>query len=517
MLQSIYNRSKTENITGNEALEKSGFKKKDLADAMNNGDRIAATLLLFGLVCNKRKYWVEDFEDEDTGDIIPVERSVETDEPLFQSEPGEIERVECFVASIVKDLSDEDLRMLYELFCHKDYTFSRERIPSPIVSELAMRGDADALEWLGDYYGGRFSDDNTFAIDKDKALLYFNKALDAGLSKDMYDIDIKCVERGVQRNCYFGWVYDDRAFNDLLSYRHDFPEEEFSAVDYYQKTLDNYWLSLFPSPMWKSMDDSVPVHCTLKELVENLISEGIPESAFHDYKQGVLVDLKNLSFYLVTGPEEERLAPDGELAVGPHYRKIDPNQNSHFLMDEETFPAESFVECMLDLDRKYPEIMLAIDLVIDKLVGEKEDRGKRLPEVISALQDIFGEDYSNKINSVDYYYSYGPHLSRSGFEYLDYRFYKEMVRIKFKSEDYYYNDHDLNLSYDDFMNLPKDFFVWYSDNPDIWDLEIIPDYNKEDQDKYYIITYYLNGHAEFRALLSDLTYDMLEQKKGTIK
>ena len=515
MLQSIYNRSITDNITGTEALKRSGLKKEDLADAMNNGDRIAATLLLFGLICNKRKYWVEDFEDEDTGDIIPIERSVKTDEPLFQSEPGEIERVECFVASIVKDLSDEDLRMLYELFCQEDYSLSQERIPSPIVSELAKRGDVDALEWLGDYYGGRISDANAFAIDKGKALLYFNKALAAGLSRDKYDIDIKCVEYGIQRNCYFGWVYDDRAFKDLLRYRHDFPEEKFSAVDYYLQTLDNYWLNQFPSSMGKSVDDLVPVHCTLNELVEKLISEGIPESAFHDYKQGVLVDLKNLSFYLVTGPEDERIAPDGELAVGPHYRNIVPYQNSHYLMYEEAFPAESFVECMLDLDRQYPAIMLAIDLVVEKLVGEKEDREKKLPRVISVLQDIFGEDYSNKINSVDYYYSYGPHLSRSGLEYLDYRFYKEMVRIRFNRE-YYDAEHDLNLSYDVFMKLPKDFFVWYSDNPDIRYFEITPDSNKDEHNDYYIITYFLHDSVEFRACLLDLTYDMLEQNKVTI-
>ena len=42
-------------------------------------------------------------------------------------------------------------------------------IHGPIASELAKRKHVPALEWLGDYYAGYYSDDYSFSIDRDKA------------------------------------------------------------------------------------------------------------------------------------------------------------------------------------------------------------------------------------------------------------------------------------------------------------------------------------------------------------
>lgn len=505
MIKKIYSLMTAEKISAYEAFQRCGVQKERLALEMENGDISATVLLLLGFSDNIIDTEEVDFVDEETGEPIRVPCKKALKEHIFTSNPDEVLRIEGILSSGVKNQTDDTLLMWRRLF-------KRNIIPLPIVAELADRGNIEALEWMGDYFGGCFRKDDSFQIDKDNAVLYFKKALDAGLGKREYAYDITRIEHGLKWDDRIDWVYGDEAFLYTLGHRHDNPEQELSVADYYEEILNQYWFHLFPSPMAKSMYNWTPENCTLKDLADKLISNGTPESAFHVYHQGVLVDFKNLSFYLVTGPEDENQVPDGVLAIGPHYRKIDPNQGFHFFMFEESFPAESFIECMTELDKRYPEIITAIDMVEDKLVGEKEDREKKLPRVISVLKRIFGEEYPNKINSVDYYYSYGPNLSKDHQHYLDYNFYKEMVLIEFMDGSIS-REHDLNISYYDFMRLPEDFFIWYSDNPGIMWFDLSAEDSKEQRDDTRIISFYHHDFVEFKAQLSDLTYTLLEQKE----
>ena len=87
-----------------------------------------------------------------------------------------------------------------------------------------------------------------------------------------------------------------------------------------------------------------------------------------------------------------------------------------------------------------------------------------------------------------------------------------MVFIEFM-DDSISREHDLNISYYDFMRLPEDFFIWYSDNPGIMWFDLSAEDSKEQRDDTRIISFYHHDFVEFKAQLSDLTYTLLEQKE----
>ena len=464
MIESIYNRFISENITGAEAIEKSGLKKEDLVDAMNNGDGLAAILLLFGFMNHKRRYWVEDWEDEDTGDIIPIERSVESEEYLFQSEPGEVEKVESIVASVVKDLPDERLHLCLKLFIQADIP-SRERIPLPIISELAERGDTFAFEWMGDYYAGNYPTYSLYKIDKKRAEEYYAKALETGLSKGAYASDIFRLRHGIPRVSNFEWVFNNRVLDDVCD-----PLSGFFSFDDYpfemcsQCALDYLWLYKFPSPMGRDAfwSDEEEKDCTISDVTNELISRGISESSFHEYNHGIMVDLKNVSFYMVVGPVDESDAAEGILAVAPHYHNSACLQKHHCFMSEVLFNADDYATCMLELDRETPEVNMALSLIYDKLCEEREEKGKRIASVRSYIETLFQGSLPKEIVSIDYLYLYGedPDTGDSLSHWLEFNlnYCRESVSIRLGDDRY------IKINPCDLNRLSREVFVWLIEN-----------------------------------------------------
>ncbi len=500
MLESIYNRFVLDNVTGAEALEKSGLKKEDLLVAMNNGDTEAALLLLLGMKLNKRRYYVEDFEDEDTGDIVPINRSVETDELIFSPDPGEMEMLENHVSANLKELSDETLRMYYDLFCHED-SVSRERIPFFIVSELAGRNDGKALEWLGDYYAGSFVTSVLSPADKVKAAEYYRKALDAGLGKADYEFDMMRLKYDVKWNVSLDWVF--RNVDDLFV--HQEGEEKMSFDDWCQDILFMVWDKKFwigPFNDYPSEFDTLEElieHSTIEELKGELLSRGVAESAFHEHGKGVLVDMQNLSYHAERSPVVEGVDLDGVLVVFP-VDLFDPTEFYHSL--ENNIPsAKDCADAMCWFDREYPDLRGAMAQVDDTIAEEKTERERKLPEIEAFLRDTFGEECSEKVKRVGYGYSYGT--NDRGYH----RYYQESVWVQFFS----YNSQGVTLDYYDFLKLPKDFFVWYSNHPDVADLEIRIDHDDETDEEMCSVKYYCDGFIQFKVRLKDLTYALLEQ------
>jgi hypothetical protein len=88
----------------------------------------------------KWKRWTETFEDEDTHVMVDVER-----EELLTTETSDEERSlwQQIIPELTK-LSDEKLRNLQRLLLSTDID------DTPIIEELAERGDVDALSQHGD-------------------------------------------------------------------------------------------------------------------------------------------------------------------------------------------------------------------------------------------------------------------------------------------------------------------------------------------------------------------------------
>ena len=168
------------------AIQKSGLTKEDIKPLADAGNLDAQIVLLVGMTCRQTETWMEDFEDEETHEVIKIERHRPLDTYLFDSVPGEIEelasKVRVHIPSMdTKRLVDMKVMLVAEPFV-VDY-----------VLELSKRGDPEALESLGDYY----AEGNEYAgipKDKEKAREYYKKALEAGLSQDSYDNDIEMLD-----------------------------------------------------------------------------------------------------------------------------------------------------------------------------------------------------------------------------------------------------------------------------------------------------------------------------------
>ena len=88
----------------------------------------------------KWKKWVETFEDEDTHEMVDVER----EELLTTETSGEEHELWQQIIPELPKLSDEELRTLQRQILSTDI----DNIP--IVEVLALRGNVDALSQVGD-------------------------------------------------------------------------------------------------------------------------------------------------------------------------------------------------------------------------------------------------------------------------------------------------------------------------------------------------------------------------------
>lgn len=435
MLGAIYSKVKTEDISVAEALQEFALCKEDLIANAGKGDVVSAIILLLGMTTHRVKAWMEDFEDEDTGIITPIKRVVALEEMIFESSPEEIDHLISSLSPIVKDLSDDSLMECWELF-------ERSFVPFPIVSELAERGFVKALEWLGDYYAGDFPSANSCPVDRDKSVGFYNKALETGLDRTDYDADVLRLEYGM-KDRDFDWVYGK------LNLDFD-SENDWSFEGCCASIIGSLWFYRFPSPMAKSTwDDPVYYNCSLKDLKDELLSRGVSESAFRTYKQGILVDMPNLSYYLVTGPEDEQCVPEGALGIAPHFREIEPRTQYHFLMDEAEFSAKEFADIMFELDKKVPAVKVAVALIYDKLIEEKNQKEKKQALAEAYLKDILKGDTEQF--SVELSYDYRPN------EYGKHKYCREVLFVNLG--DY----RSLLIEYDDLKRLSKNVFSWCLD------------------------------------------------------
>ena len=169
------------------ALKKSGLTKVDIKPLADQGDLDARLVLLFGLSCNAvGKIWTEDFEDDDTHEITPIERWDHLDTPFYTAEPGEVEALSEAIASVIPSQTIETL-------WDWAFLFDRDALYPVIHEELARRGDVVGLVRMGAIYAEGLESAG-YRIDKEKAREYFDKALAAGWEKSEYDWNIEMLD-----------------------------------------------------------------------------------------------------------------------------------------------------------------------------------------------------------------------------------------------------------------------------------------------------------------------------------
>ena len=171
----------------NLALKKSGLTKADIKPLADQGDLDAQLVLLLGLSCNAiGKIWTEEFEDEDTHEIILIERHEYLDTPLFSAEPGEVDLLSKTFASIIPSQTTDTLKKWASIF-------DRDALYPTIHEDLARRGDVDGLARIGAIYAEGFESAG-YKKDKERAREYFEKALAAGWKKSEYDWNIEMLD-----------------------------------------------------------------------------------------------------------------------------------------------------------------------------------------------------------------------------------------------------------------------------------------------------------------------------------
>ena len=168
------------------ALLKSGLTKEDIKSLADAGDTDANIVLLIGEACHKAEFWLEDFEDEETHEVVRIERRQPLDDYLFEFEPGERDALALKVAEMTPSMDTSRLQCLRSLL-------SGELPVMDYVTELAKRGDRFALANLGDLYA-EGDEDAGFPKDKEKAREYYDKALEAGMDQAAYDLAIEMLD-----------------------------------------------------------------------------------------------------------------------------------------------------------------------------------------------------------------------------------------------------------------------------------------------------------------------------------
>ena len=168
------------------ALLKSGLTKEDVKALADTGDLEAQIVLLLGEVSHNTEFYTEPFEDEDTHEVIQIERGRMLDGFFFESEPAERDELACEVAALIPSMESERLH-------HLRILLSGELPVVDYVLELTKRGDKDALAAMGDYYAEGLESAG-IPKDKEKAREFYNKALEAGLSQDSYDLAIEMLD-----------------------------------------------------------------------------------------------------------------------------------------------------------------------------------------------------------------------------------------------------------------------------------------------------------------------------------
>ena len=156
------------------ALSRSGLAKQELRSQADEGNIEAAILLLIGLKSPSYKFWEEGFEDEDTHEMVIIDRCVPLEGTMFDEDPGEVADLTSVVLKDISNQSDEELKVWKN-------ALSGVINVAPIIEKLADAGDVDAMWLLGDRYA------YAEPMDKESALKYYDMALAADGDRERYD------------------------------------------------------------------------------------------------------------------------------------------------------------------------------------------------------------------------------------------------------------------------------------------------------------------------------------------
>ena len=156
------------------ALSRSGLTKQELRSQADEGNIEAAILLLIGLKSPSYKFWKEDFEDEDTHEMVKIDRCMPLEGTMFEEDPGEVADLTSVVLKDIANQSDEELNVW-------QYALSGVINVTPIIERLIDDGDIDAMWLLGDRYA------YAEPMDKENALKYYDMALAADGDRERYD------------------------------------------------------------------------------------------------------------------------------------------------------------------------------------------------------------------------------------------------------------------------------------------------------------------------------------------
>lgn len=160
------------------ALSRSGLTKKELRSQADEGNIEAAILLLIGLKSPSYKFWEEDFEDEDTHEMVKIDRCMPLEGTMFGEDPGEVADLTSVVLRDIANQSDEELKVW-------QYALSDVINVTPIIEKLVDSGDVDAMWFLGDRYA------YAEPMDKENALKYYDMAIAADGDRERYDQAMK--------------------------------------------------------------------------------------------------------------------------------------------------------------------------------------------------------------------------------------------------------------------------------------------------------------------------------------
>lgn len=142
-------------------LQKSGLTKEDVKPLADAGNLDAAIILLLGETSfTIRDTWVEDFKDEDTHEVVQVERHDYSSKFYFEPDAKELQELGSLITA------------------HIPF----EDMPTILPHLLVELADNYAEELRG------------FPLDKEKAREYYNKALEAGWEKETYDLFIETLD-----------------------------------------------------------------------------------------------------------------------------------------------------------------------------------------------------------------------------------------------------------------------------------------------------------------------------------
>lgn len=142
------------------ALQKSGLTKEAVKSLADAGNLDAAIVLLLGETSRKIDTWVEDFEDEDTHEVVQLERHNYSDDYIFEPDSKELQELGFIIVA------------------HIPF----ENMPTILPHLLVDLAENYAQKLCG------------FPKDKEKAREYYNKALEAGWEKETYDSFIEMLD-----------------------------------------------------------------------------------------------------------------------------------------------------------------------------------------------------------------------------------------------------------------------------------------------------------------------------------